>query len=299
MLNEDNAAYYKYTGPQRFDKAIHTLEGIIRGIAVDGKVSDDELSVVTHWIGVHREFADRHPFNEVIPRLHEILADGIIDEEEKADILWLCNKFTTDEKYFCHVTADMQRLQGMLGGIAADNKITKGELQGLKDWMAEHEHLRTCWPYDEIDALIIAVLQDNAIDEHEHRSLIQFFGEFAEFRGHRALDLCEGDGAALVTGVCAVAPEIVFTDRRFCFTGRSEEYSRQALADEVTRRGGIFGKSVTRDTDYLTIGADGNPCWAYACYGRKVEQAIQYRKDGCKIVLVHEYDLRDALEDTK
>ncbi len=100
MVNEDNVEYFKYTGPQRFDKAIHTLEGIVRGIAIDGKVGDSELSVLTGWIGAHREFADRHPFNEVIPRLHEILADGIVDDEEKADILWLCNKFTTDERYY-------------------------------------------------------------------------------------------------------------------------------------------------------------------------------------------------------
>ena len=69
MLNEDNAEYYKYTGPQRFDKAIHTLEGIVRGVSIDGKVSDSELGALTGWIGAHQEFADCHPFNEVIPRL--------------------------------------------------------------------------------------------------------------------------------------------------------------------------------------------------------------------------------------
>jgi hypothetical protein len=58
----------------------------------------------------------------------------------------------------------------------------------------------------------------------------------------------------------------------------------------------VFNKAVTKNTDYLTIGADGNPRWAYACYGRKVEQAIQYREEGFSILLVHEYDLWDALE---
>jgi hypothetical protein len=299
MLNEDNVEYYKYTGPQRFDKAIHTLEGIVRGIAIDDKVNDSELSVLTGWIAAHREFADRHPFNEVIPRLHQILADGIIDDEEKADILWLCNKFTTDDTYYCHVTADMHRLQGILGGIVADGKITKEEIKALQDWMDAHEHLRTCWPYDELEALIVAVLQDGVIAEAEHRGLLQFFGEFTELPGHHALELPKSEEPTLVTGVCAVCPEIVFAGRCFCFTGRSEKYSRQAFADEITQRGGVFSKSLTKNTDYLTIGGDGNPCWAYACYGRKVEQAIQYRKEGCRILLVHEYDLWDALEDTQ
>lgn len=33
-----------------------------------------------------------------------------------------------------------------------------------------------------------------------------------------------------------------------------------------------------------------NPCWAYACYGRKVEQAIGLRKAGSQLLLVHEAD---------
>ncbi len=299
MIHEDHAEYYKFTGRARCDKAMHTLEGIVHGISSDGKITDEELSVLTGWIGTHREFADHHPFNEVIPRLHEILADRIVDDEEKADILWLCNRFTSDETYYCRVTADMQRLQGILGGIIADGKITEDELKTLQDWMDEHEHLRTLWPYDELEALVLTVLQDGVIDDTEHRSLLQFFGEFTEFSGERALELPESEEPSLITGVCAVCPEIAFDGRRFCFTGSSKKFTRKAIAEEVSKRGGIFSKSMTKDTDYLAIGGDGNPCWAYACYGRKVEKAIQYRKEGCSILLVHEYDLSDALEDTK
>lgn len=297
MLNEDNATYYKYTGRQRLDKAMHTLEGIVRGIASDGKASDSELSVLAGWIIEQGEFARHHPFNEVIPRIHEIVADGIIDEEEKADILWLCNKFTTDNIFFDGVTADMQRLHGILGGIVADGEITKEELGVLQEWLGEHEHLRTCWPYDELEALIISVLQDGVINEVEHRALLQFFGEFSETGDHHAVALPDSKEPALITGICAVCPEIVIAERHFCFTGKSEKFSRNELADLITQRGGIFNKAITKKTSYLTVGADGNPCWAYACYGRKVEQAVQYRKEGGSILLVHEYDLWDALED--
>jgi len=34
-------------------------------------------------------------------------------------------------------------------------------------------------------------------------------------------------------------------------------------------------------------------------YGRKVEKAIQLRKEGHKIILVHENDFWDAIEDLK
>lgn len=298
MLNEDNANYYHFTGPQRFDKAIHTLEGIICGVAFDGKVNEREISVLTAWIGEYSEFANHHPFNEVIPRLHEILDDGIIDDEERADVLWLCNRFTTDNSFYSQVTSDMQRLQGILAGIIADGVISKEEVQQLDNWLGEHEHLRTCWPYDELEALLLDVMRDGLIDDNEQQCLLNFFSEFTEYRNHVAIDPKKAGETSLITGVCAVDPEIVFSDRRFCFTGRSDRFSRKAFESEVVRRGGVFSKSITRDTHYLTIGVDGNPCWAYSCYGRKVEQAMHLRKGGCAIMLVHELDMIDALENT-
>ncbi len=45
------------------------------------------------------------------------------------------------------------------------------------------------------------------------------------------------------------------------------------------------------------VGAKGNPCWAFACYGRKVEEAMALRKAGNRLLIVHENDFFDALED--
>jgi hypothetical protein len=39
----------------------------------------------------------------------------------------------------------------------------------------------------------------------------------------------------------------------------------------------------------------GNEFWAFACYGRKVEQAYTQRRKGHHIVIVHERDFWDAL----
>lgn len=30
--------------------------------------------------------------------------------------------------------------------------------------------------------------------------------------------------------------------------------------------------------------------WAFSCYGRKVEKAVQLRKDGSQVIIVHEND---------
>lgn len=51
--------------------------------------------------------------------------------------------------------------------------------------------------------------------------------------------------------------------------------------------------------NYLVIGAEGNPCWAFACYGRKVEKAVELRKKGVRVVIVHENDFHDAVLDVR
>src|SRR5688500_11994202 len=79
------------------------------------------------------------------------------------------------------ITADMQRLHGVLAGIALDDRITEDELRQLQSWLEEHQGLKTCWPYDEIESLIVGVLKDGRIDPVEHRLLIAFFTEFVRY----------------------------------------------------------------------------------------------------------------------
>ena len=92
---------------------------------------------------------NKHPFNELIPVLEEALADRILTEDEKLDILWLCEKLSSKSDFYDQVTNDIQRLHGILGGILADGVVTEKELKGLSEWLMVHGDLKSCWPYDE------------------------------------------------------------------------------------------------------------------------------------------------------
>ena len=63
--------------------------------------------------------------------------------------------------------------------------------------------------------------------------------------------------------------------------------------------GGQPHGNVTSKLNYLVIGAEGNPCWAFACYGRKVEKAVELRKKGVRVVIVHENDFHDGVLDVR
>jgi NAD-dependent DNA ligase len=93
-----------------------------------------------------------------------------------------------------------------------------------------------------------------------------------------------------------VQPNIVVEQRHFCFTGKPKRGPKRLLQEAVETRSGIVEKTVNRQLDYLIVGADGNECWAYSAYGRKVEAAINHRRNGAKMLIVHELDFWDAIE---
>ncbi|MBI5017535.1 MAG: BRCT domain-containing protein [Deltaproteobacteria bacterium] len=294
-MHSDHLAYIGFTGRSRFDKAVNSLLGIVEGISVDGRVSDEEIAFLAAWLDEHQPLQDRHPFNEIIPVLAEALADGVLGEEERLDLLWLCERLRSTD-YHDAATADMQRLHGILAGIASDGAITEAELRGLSEWLRDHEHLRRCWPYDEVDSLIAGALADGRIDGREHDPLLALFSEFAP-AGAQITCSPQVQAGATTLGLCAVCPEVRFDGTLFCFTGASSKYTRAGFVDLVTSLGARATNSVTRSLDYLVIGSEGNPCWSYACYGRKVEKAVALRRQGHRLLIVHENDFHDAVSD--
>jgi BRCA1 C Terminus (BRCT) domain len=293
-MNIDYRPYYRFTGRARLEKALNTLIGLIEGISIDGVINDKEVAYVEAWLNDNRELQYSHPFTELMPVVEAAIADGILTEDERQNILWLCERLKSAE-FFNVATADMQRLHGLMGGIAADGEIKESELRGLADWLYEHEHLKTCWPYEEVESVITSVLRDKTILASSHELLLNFFSEFTAVDENRPL---EGSHKALSTpAVCAVCPDVTFEGKVFAFTGSSAKYSRDEFREIVEQLGGTFATSVSKKLDYLIIGADGNPCWAYSCYGRKVEMAVALRKAGARILLVHENDFQDALAD--
>lgn len=295
-MHTDHAEYFHYTGKSRLEKSLNSLLGLIAGIAVDSSINAREIEFLRTWLQEHEDVVGSHPFNELIPVVNAALADGILSEDEKEDILWLCEKLRSTE-YFDSVTADMQSLHAMLGGVAADGVISESELRGLSTWLSEHQHLARCWPFDEVCSLVSVVLTDGRIDQEEHRMLMRFFGEFTALLDDRTVSNPFVDDGITVAGLCAVCPEISFQESVFCFTGASQRHTRAEFADMISRQGGEFVNSVSKKVDYLIIGADGNPCWAFACYGRKVERAVELRREGSRLLIIHENDLLDALAD--
>ena len=233
-----------------------------------------------------------------------VIAEVLIEDTNRGeligDMFWLCQKYETDSYYYNAATADLQTLQGICHGILADATIDDQEIAALDRWLEENEHLASYYPYDELRSLVVSVLSDRKIDDLERKRLMAYFNEFVTLTDPELTTKIKYEIADItISGICTVDPNINFAGKNFCFTGLSKRAKRSDIEKQIKALGGIFSNNLTKRTDYLIVGDDGNPCWVFACYGRKVEAAVGLRKQGHQISLVHEFDFWDFVEDKK
>lgn len=293
--------YRQFMKPAEIHKAVNSLIGIIEGIKLDLTVNSAEMDEVINWCNLQRPFQKRFPFSEILLVIDAALEDDFLSKDEIEDILWLCKSSinNTDEFniYYDVTTSSIQQLHGIIHGIMADNTLKDLEIQALMEWLKEREFLKGTYPFDEIHALLTSTLEDGVITEDEKNLLRGFFGNFIDTRSSYNINQIELENLRntySITGICSVNPSINFENSVFSFTGTSTKGTRKEIAEIITNSGGIFNNGVTKKTEYLIIGGEGNPCWAFSCYGRKVEKAVELRKQGQQIIMVHEEDFWTA-----
>jgi hypothetical protein len=280
------------------DKAINSLKGILLGINMDGVVDANELEELKAWSKKHDNLINRNPFNEFMYIIGQTVDNGVPVKETIEDLFWLCQKYESDNYYYNAVTADLQTLQGICHGIIANGEIKDEEIIALNKWLYENEHLNTFYPYDEIRSLLLSILSDGKIEDDEKTVLLGYFNQFVTLNNTEVKDkITELTKDVTVSGLCTSEPNVTFEGKTFCITGILQRGNRDVLKDKIIELGGIPTDSVSKKTDYLIVGDNGNPAWAFSCYGRKVEKALQMRKEGHTIVMIHEFDFFDIIDD--
>lgn len=295
-----NRDYRQFTKPAELHKAINTLRGIIAGISTDTAVSQSEINELSHWCQVHGHLRDRHPFSEILPIIEAACSDGNITDEESKDILWVCSSFADSGSYYDSITSSIQFLSGLVHGIMADGAISDSEIHSLQSWINANDFLAGCYPFDEINALLTSIMADKQIDADERNTLMAFLSNLIEFKN--SFNLNERNFSSLrdeysVSGICAACPDIQIEGHSFCFTGESYRSTRKEITEIIEKLGGSVRSGVSQKVDYLIVGNAGNPCWAYACYGRKIEEAVHLRQSGGHIIIANETDFWDVAED--
>jgi hypothetical protein len=296
MTNFENPDLKVLTSKARADKAINSLKGLLLGILSDDIIDAREMDELRLWAKEHYDLINRNPFREFMLLIENTASNEIPAKEAVEDLYWLCQKYEHDSIYYNGITSDLQLLQGIFHGILADGILNDEEIFKLHIWLSENEHLNSHYPYDEIRSLVLSIVADKKIDEEERSVLTAFIKQFVELKNTDIAEKVERDTKGVnISGICAVDPEIIFENKTFCITGILSRGTRNELQQAIANKGGIPVNTISQKTDYLIIGDTNNACWSYSCYGRKVEKALDLRKSGHTIILVHEFDVFDAV----
>lgn len=176
----------------------------------------------------------------------------------------------------------IDELIGIARGVAADGALNQKEVEFLQKWLAasevvsNHPVIRTL--YTRIDE----ALSDGNLDSDECTDLLDTLEKLSS----RDFELGEVLKSTTLP-LCDPAPNVVFIDRQFCFTGTFLFGQRKFCEKEVEARGGRCS-GLNRKVDFLVIGHYATESWKHSSFGNKIISAVEWRECGVPISIVSE-----------
>lgn len=85
-------AYLDVVSTSPITLATQILDGILRGITVDGQITESECKNLRQWLYDNIYLSDHFPFNKAMEVLDKVLEDSIITKEESAYITHMINE---------------------------------------------------------------------------------------------------------------------------------------------------------------------------------------------------------------
>lgn len=85
---------YNQLGNDRItSRQIDELIGLARGIAADGDLNQAEVEFLQKWLAANSVVSEQPIIRTLYQRINEVLADGVLDEDEKVSLLDTLNSF--------------------------------------------------------------------------------------------------------------------------------------------------------------------------------------------------------------
>lgn len=87
MLPEEQRKIYGALRNHELTRATQSLIGICSGITADGALQDRELQFLSTWLTQNPNVTAVWPGSEIAARIRDVMADGIVTADERADLL--------------------------------------------------------------------------------------------------------------------------------------------------------------------------------------------------------------------
>ncbi len=282
-----------FISSEKIAETFGTLQALLEGMSADNKINSREIEALKHWIRKHYRVLSRRPFDKIIQTIENALTDNSISDDELKDIKYLCQ--TVMDTVKPQKEHRIQKLHGIVSGIAADGHINSLEWTYLKKWINKNRELRGSWPFDEIRKLTKKHSSLKRLSNEEKEVMLHYLNDFCGLNNNDSLTHPLNEPGKAITEITGECPDLIIPDKTLCLTGNSEKFPRQKIVEIISNRGGRYSNTVSKKVDYLVICGKGSVMWKYSCYGRKVEGAIALKNQGHPILIVPESDLWKAL----
>ena len=189
---------------------------------------------------------------------------------------------------------DLNRAAGALIGIAqgflCDGHLNDNEIRFLLDWLEKNESVACSWPGDVIYARVREILSDGQVTEAERAYLTEMLQKLIGGGSDELAEASHVSELALDRSASVHIPASTF-----CLTGDFVFATRSHCEETIVGRGGLVSRSVTKRVKYVVVGGLGSTEWTHGSYGTKIEKAIEYKRSGVPLLIVHEDQWAAAL----
>jgi NAD-dependent DNA ligase len=174
-------------------------------------------------------------------------------------------------------------LVGLAEGLIADSQLNDAEINFLDRWLERNDAASCDWPGNVLHARVREVLTDGIVTADEREYLV------------KTLKLLVGGRLETVAAAPRVnelaldeVDNVTIPQSLFCLTGDFVYASREKCEQVIVASGGLVHPSITMKINYLVVGGLGSDEWKHGNYGTKIMKAIEYKRRGCPILIVHE-----------
>lgn len=185
----------------------------------------------------------------------------------------------------------IHELLGCCRGVLYDGIVNDDEAIGLASWIQANPEAADRWPGSVIAGRLNRMMADLVIDEEECEDLRDLLEKLVS--GH--MSQLTRDNATTQLPLDDPAPELEFDGHVYVFTGKFALGPRAVCERTVQELGGSCDPRITQRTNYLVLGTFASRDWAHTSYGRKIEQAVEYREKGIPLAIVGEDHWAEAI----
>lgn len=182
---------------------------------------------------------------------------------------------------------DLQRSTGALVGIAqgflCDGHLSEDEIKFLKSWLEQNDAIAATWPGDVICARVRDILADGIVTIEERSYLTEMLQQLLGGTLENLAESAHVSELALDRSASVTIP-----NSTFCLTGDFVFATRSHCEATIEKRGGLISKSITKKVNYVVVGGLGSKEWKHGSFGTKIEKAMEYKRLGVPLLIVHE-----------